>query len=485
MSRLYNVLLVLISFMILGGAAFYLSNTLYKPAPPVVDRRPAKPNFLILSFCSLRREHLPIFSEGVAPLPTFKKFFQESLIFRNAINGLPWSNITNYIDVPAMRARGYQLARRKSLRIPTVPINKHTPQNDANEKLSWSEAGVRNYELGFSDGFEQLKHLILSQGEDPFFISVHVKYLHFPIIDEVNQKDQWRRSLPPEWVKLIDLYVQDPVRYSSKAPLLLTLFSDPAMVQKNPIVRRYVHDFKSVRIGQIYQVLSDRDLLKDWQASPGFDTDLKILERAYYLKLQNLDVALAPILDLYGNKELRDNTIVVLTGDHGESLMEGGDFLHANSIDENQIHFPLAVRVPSLGLTAPRLVDEQYDMAKFDSFLDRVLLSRPEVSKVSTFLTDHDDKVFLRNCAGTESGIRYRNRYKLVSKVDGVQLFDLREVKEKRVDLKDQLPELYFELKADLLNLSALRRNLFACEHPLEPEKMDLPHLRPKPEAEL
>src|SRR5690606_30820955 len=112
---------------------------------------------------------------------------------------------------------------------------------------------------------------------------------HFPLIDGVNQPDLWRTEFSPEAAKALDEYLRAPKNYPEKAALLLTLFADPDLVRMSPFVKKYIGERENVRIGQIYQVLSDDDLLEAWKNSPGYDMDIRIMQEAYSLKLRNLD----------------------------------------------------------------------------------------------------------------------------------------------------------------------------------------------------
>ncbi len=58
-----------------------------------------------------------------------------------------------------------------------------------------------------------------------------------------------------------------------------------------------------------------------------------------------LGLLLAALTDL----GLRDSTAIIITADHGESLGEGGRFLHGLSLNQEQIHVPLLISVPWLG----------------------------------------------------------------------------------------------------------------------------------------
>lgn len=422
----------------------------------------AKPNILILSFCSLRPQDLKIYNPAAEPLPALDRFFADSVVFDNAINGLPWTNVTNYISPADLRAWGYSNAKRKSLRIPIVPIHKAVPANELNEDLDFNDPQVRNYELNYGDGFKALKKAITTTTARPFFYSVHIKYMHFPVIDEVNQKDLWREKFSPQAARMLETYLAAPEKYPAKAALLLTLFADPAMVRTNPFVTKYTGGQEKVRIGQIYQILSDAELLAAWKASENYQTDLQILREGYRLKLRNLDQQLAEVLDLFGDRKLQNSTIVAVTGDHGESFMEDGHFLHSNDIREAQIRFPFAIRAAGGGKRAR--IEEQYSMDLQNSLLSYVSLSNAEPAVIRDFVAERGEIVYLRNCQGDAEGIRMRNKYKLVSDITGYHLHDVTVDPAQMTDLKLVQPEMFFKLKDMLLSIKSIPRDLLACD---------------------
>jgi len=79
----------------------------------------------------------------------------------------------------------------------------------------------------------------------------------------------------------------------------------------------------------------------------------------YDRSIRYLDDALAALFDSLASRRLLDNTIVVVTADHGEQFGEHGLSWHSNSLYEQLTHVPLIVRFPSrvpAGVRVPRQV---------------------------------------------------------------------------------------------------------------------------------
>lgn len=77
-------------------------------------------------------------------------------------------------------------------------------------------------------------------------------------------------------------------------------------------------------------------------------TEADLLRARYDEALYSLDRSLGRLLDGVTKGEGSENTIVVVTSDHGESLGEHDRFGHRNSLDEEVTRIPVIVRGPGL-----------------------------------------------------------------------------------------------------------------------------------------
>ena len=78
--------------------------------------------------------------------------------------------------------------------------------------------------------------------------------------------------------------------------------------------------------------------------------------RAWYdAEIHYADAELARLLQRLGEADLRENTLVVLTSDHGEEFGEHGRFGHGGALHDETLHVVLALRGPGV---APRRVGE-------------------------------------------------------------------------------------------------------------------------------
>jgi len=83
------------------------------------------------------------------------------------------------------------------------------------------------------------------------------------------------------------------------------------------------------------------------------ERDMPLIRNRYVNSVHHLDSQIARILDHLAATGLADDTVVIVTGDHGEEFMEKGRWGHNSSFSEEQIRVPLVVHVP--GRTPERI----------------------------------------------------------------------------------------------------------------------------------
>ena len=77
------------------------------------------------------------------------------------------------------------------------------------------------------------------------------------------------------------------------------------------------------------------------------DEALRHFIQAYLASIASVDEQVGRILDVIDNTELKDNTIIVLTSDHGWGMGEK-DYLYKNSLWQESTRIPLIVRAPGI-----------------------------------------------------------------------------------------------------------------------------------------
>ena len=98
-----------------------------------------------------------------------------------------------------------------------------------------------------------------------------------------------------------------------------------------------------------YAILPGNEL-RNYQgilAGPIPDDQARQLKHGYYAAISYMDAQLGKVLDELDRLKLRDNTIIVLWGDHGWKLGEHGAWCKHSNV-ENDTHAPLIISAPGM-----------------------------------------------------------------------------------------------------------------------------------------
>jgi arylsulfatase A-like enzyme len=83
-------------------------------------------------------------------------------------------------------------------------------------------------------------------------------------------------------------------------------------------------------------------------------SDVEYLRALYDAEIRETDAALESLLAELESRALLEDTLVLLTSDHGEEFLEHGTFKHGYQLYEESLRVPLVLRVPGLGARRER-----------------------------------------------------------------------------------------------------------------------------------
>ncbi|MCJ7771808.1 MAG: sulfatase-like hydrolase/transferase, partial [Desulfobacterales bacterium] len=112
------------------------------------------------------------------------------------------------------------------------------------------------------------------------------------------------------------------------------------MFFESPHARYYFPDDSIIR----------NNYLKDFNyATMSLEKDIGLVFNRYINACHHLDSQYGRILGLLKDEQLLKNTIVIITGDHGEEFMEKGRWGHNSEFHEEQTRVPLILYIPEAG----------------------------------------------------------------------------------------------------------------------------------------
>lgn len=131
--------------------------------------------------------------------------------------------------------------------------------------------------------------------------------------------------------------------------------------------------------------------------------ELEAISGVYDASIRDLDQATGELLDALEAQGILEDTIVILTSDHGENLGEHGHFEHRFVIYEPLIHVPLMIYYPK-GLAPGRVAEEVSTLNLFGTVLDLLDMEFPNTPMERESLLELTPGVAYTEIAGAEPG---------------------------------------------------------------------------------
>ncbi|PCI37629.1 MAG: hypothetical protein COB53_05985 [Elusimicrobia bacterium] len=313
-----------------------LTGTAGQPLPslaasthPSKEQRPL--NVLIIDICSARADHFGTYGYSRDTTPGMDKFANENVLFENAMAQSSWClpNYASLLTGHIPEVHGQYIVS------PFLKPDKTVPTMA--EKMK--EAGYRT--AAFSGGIFSLQAWGLDRGFDVYEALFSTR-THEPrkFADYSPRALDWLKKDPAKpfflYTTVDDLHApyqsDNPNRYSPDS-------------EGSPISTMAAH----VRFFRAYNgepiELADplRSFLKEFREEPAH---LQQLIARYDASLNHVDRKVSDFLSQVKNLGLWDNTLIIVTADHGELLNEQGLLGHTESLYEPVLHVPLMVHHP-------------------------------------------------------------------------------------------------------------------------------------------
>jgi arylsulfatase A-like enzyme len=283
-------------------------------APPVPSgaRVPTGPDLFLLTVESWRADHLQSQGYGRDTMPRLESMLVDARVFSHAIAPSSWT-------LPSMASI----------------LTGLTP----------SEHGLRLPGLSLGEGARTTAELLSEAGYSTAFFGVNPWLVEGSGLDQGY--DRWDARPGDSGDRLLrDLEVWLESR-ESEAPLFLHLhFFEPHCKYRPPRQQQGLFEPSEPEMARTeqlspeqYESMGDCYRLQDSQGQPLLDLETYLAR--YDAELRATDGLIARSLELLGARS--SDSLFILTGDHGESFWEHGDFGHGRQLYEESVHVPLVL----------------------------------------------------------------------------------------------------------------------------------------------
>ncbi len=270
-----------------------------------------KPNIILISIDPLRQDHVGVYGYERNTTPVLDKIASEGVVFKNSYSTAPWtlpSHMSMFTGLPPS-VHKVDIDNRKLGE--DVALFTEVLSENGYRTGGFFSAVYLKPDYGFSRGFDKYidqrkKHSdeITDKGinwieinkNDNFFIFFHYFDVHYPY-------------RPPEDIAPkfgVDVSIKKWFKFGKLS--YLRIFSDPNIKMNKDVRKKMINLYD----GEIFRV----------------------------------DRSIGRLIEYLKKEEIYDNTIIIITSDHGEEFKEHGSFGHSHQLYSELINVPLIIRFP-------------------------------------------------------------------------------------------------------------------------------------------
>ncbi|MCP4229523.1 MAG: sulfatase-like hydrolase/transferase [bacterium] len=304
---------------------------------PSNDENINGPNIIIITIDALRRDRISAYGEHPGISPNIDAFGERAVRFNNACAPAPWT-IPSMYSMLCSRYHGVHGAEMFEMGHPDIPMMPVLLK----DKGYRTEACIANAalygEFGFNRGFDRY----IEYGGFSLFESLNKSSL-IRAIRKINSHVFPYIGLSPEdsttW--LTNRVIRILEKKHSRPLFLWAHYLDPHTPLAPP--REYIKlSDEEADAALAYARLRSEDFLTlD-------DARKEELSALYEAEVSYVDDCIGDIVDVLEKEGYFNNSIVIITSDHGEAFFEHGQYGHGLTHYREEIDIPLFVYIPGI-----------------------------------------------------------------------------------------------------------------------------------------
>jgi arylsulfatase A-like enzyme len=345
--------------------AVWVNPILYQPP------KEKETNFILLSLDTLRPDHLGCYGYSRMTSPNLDKLSEDSVLFENTFSTTSWTLPAHVSMITSLNTPHHRVINSRQ----RIPASSLTLADFLRGKnficTAFTGGGFLSTKYGFSKGFDSYQEMRKKGRDDSFRLN-----------EAESLKDRISEWLDKNHDKKFFLFLhtyQPHSPYANQSDFGKMFLAEGAkwhMITEDEIIGEK---------GQVNTVLSEEE--KENLISL-YDGEIRYTDECL---IQSLVKKLKE-LDIY------DNTVIVITSDHGEEFYEHESWFHGVSLYNESIKIPLIIKFPH-SLYKGRRVKE---IARIVDIMPTIL----EMAGIKTSSSETDGKSLLRIIKSKEKKAR-------------------------------------------------------------------------------
>ena len=377
-------------------------------------------NLIVIGIDTLRADHLGCYGYPRPTSPRIDAFAKESVLFATAVSQAPWTLPAFASIFTGLLPSSHRAGEGKQLNVSSLDPTRETIatvlKRAGYRTGSFVTNGYVSKDVGMTSGFDDATISLLSVGSTEKAIG-------------------WLRAHATERFFLF-LHIVDPHQPYNPPPEHAAPFIDPGYEGK---------------IGSSYGGWAD----PSWN-----DADRRRIIDLYDGEVHVSDSLVGRVLDTVAALGLSERTVIAITADHGEELLDHSFLGHGHSLYDELLHVPLIVHFPG-GRPHRRIEHQVRTMDLFPTLLEALALPVPAgLEGVSLFpmargeaANPETDRAFAEYLftEPERKAIRQGDRKLILDPAAGTtELFDLRADPHEQKNIAAREPERAAELRVAL-----------------------------------
>ncbi|MEO1269937.1 MAG: sulfatase [Myxococcota bacterium] len=333
--------LITLGLLLLAAPWLALAPTTHtSPSSTTGTPHPEAPPILLIMVDTLRADRLTPYGYPHNTSPTLAAFARDAVLFERAFAQASWTRPSVASLLTGQPPSEHRTIHKDdALPDHLVTLAEHLQQHRHPTAALVTNTNLAPY-FNLQQGFDTYRYLepsrLLWATYGATSLSLYRLCRHLigrllPQTADAPERHYWDAQRTTD--AAIDLIDQTWVQPDG-APLLFLTYMDP----HDPY---FAHPDRSHSIARVRNPNPDRAMAQH-------------LSQLYDQEIAYWDRHLARLLDHLRRRDLYDQTLIVITSDHGEEFQEHGGWWHGTTLYEEQIHVPLLIKLPHQQRAATR-----------------------------------------------------------------------------------------------------------------------------------
>jgi arylsulfatase A-like enzyme len=299
--------------------AFWENPIIFRTLPAETEEH-TPPNIILISLDTLRADHLKCYGYRRETSPHIDQLGVDGAVFTNAFSSTSWTLPAHISMLTSLDNRHHGVDKANPFLDSSIVTLADMLRNEDYFTCAITGGALVGQRLGFSKGFDFYREFMRSRYKPN---SAKILY---------NHTNRWLNENKDKRFFLFLHTYQTHAPYTCPEPYNSFFFGD----QKMPWTD-----------GDIEKILFH----SNGRSKAPFNT-LSLLERENIVALYDGEIRytdenlIKPLIKKLKNLNLYENTMIILTSDHGEEFFDHKAWLHGHSLYNELLHIPLIIKFP-------------------------------------------------------------------------------------------------------------------------------------------